>query len=175
MMLKVIGFDCFNTVFDMASVPLVSKTSIADYVANSLDKMGDEWKRFQPPEAWYQLRAHPDARAGIMALRRKFMVATMSNGPVDLLTHISKANGIDWDMVTPIELKKVYKRRPEAYLTLCELFRVKPQEVLIVTANPTFGDVEAAQSLGMCYSIIRNGLPGYATDIIDLAQKLDCF
>lgn len=170
-MLKVIGFDCFNTVFDMSSI---QRDHVKDYVRRSLDCYGDTWTPLHLPAAWYQLRAHPDARDGIAALRTKYIVATMSNGPVELLTHISKANGIDWDMVTPIELKKVYKRRPEAYLTLCELFRVKPQEVLIVTANPTFGDVEAAQALGMCYSIIRNGLPGYATDIIDLAQKLDC-
>ena len=170
-MIKVIGFDCFNTVFDMSSIP---QQNVRDYVSGSLDRQGADWQPLHLPAAWYQLRAHPDAKEGIAALRTKFVVATMSNGPVELLTHISKANGIDWDMVTPIELKKVYKRRPEAYLTLCELFRAKPHEVLIVTANPTFGDVEAAQALGMGYSIIRNGLAGHAKDIIDLAEKLDC-
>jgi FMN phosphatase YigB (HAD superfamily) len=172
MTLKVIGFDCFNTVFDMSSI---QRDHIKGDVRRSLDCCGDTWTPLHLPVAWYQLCAHRDSKDGIAALRTKYIVATMSNGSVELLTTISKENGIDWDLVTPIELKKAYKRRPEAYLTLCELFRVKSQEVLIVTANPTLGDVEAAQALGMCYSIIRNGLSGHAKDIIDLAEKLGCF
>ena len=167
--IKVIGFDCFNTVFDMSSIP---RESVANYVSGSLDCKDESWRPLQLPAEWYNLKAHPDAAPGIKSLRGKYIVTTMSNGPVELLSHISRANGIDWDLITPIELRKVYKRNPEAYLTLCDLFRVQPSEVMIVTANLTFGDVEAAQKLRMQYCIIRNDLPGWPNDILDLAQRL---
>jgi FMN phosphatase YigB (HAD superfamily) len=167
--IKVIGFDCFNTVFDMSSIP---RESVANYVSGSLDCKDESWRPLYLPVEWYNLKAHPDAALGIKSLRSKYIVTTMSNGPVELLSHISRTNGIDWDLITPIELRKVYKRNPEAYLTLCDLFRVHPREVMIVTANPTFGDVEVAGKLGMQYCIIRNGQPAWPKDILDLAQRL---
>jgi 2-haloalkanoic acid dehalogenase type II len=168
-LIKVIGFDCFNTVFDMSSIP---RESVANYVSGSLDCKDESWRPLYLPAEWYKLKAHPDAAPGIKSLRSKYIVTTMSNGPVELLSHISRANNISWDLITPIELLKVYKRNPEAYLTLCDLFRVHPTEVMIVTANPTFGDVEAAEKLGMQPCVIRNNHPAYPKDICDLAQRL---
>lgn len=164
--LKVIAFDCFGTVFDASSL---SRENIEDY--NEVKKQ----LIYQPysfPEAWYRLRAHADSLLGIHQLRRKYRVCTMSNGSVDLLTHLSRDAGIDWDLVTPIEAIQVYKPDLRAYMMLPQLFACRIEQVLMVTANPTFGDCEACIELGMPFVVIRH--PNCPTDIIELAERLGC-
>lgn len=126
------------------------------------------------PTSWETLPAHPDAREGIAKLRERFIVVTMSNGPLGLLTKLSKHNGISWDAIIPIEMKRVYKPNPVAYLTICDLLDVQPSEIMMVTANEKFGDLEAAQRLGMWTTLIRcpavSSRPAIPT-IIDLAER----
>ena len=168
--LKVLGFDCFNTIFRMDKI---ERNEIKDYAKATVDKIGVDWEMWSPSPVWYELDAHPDARAAIEAMRRSgYICATMSNGPVDLLHTLSRRNFIQWDMITPIQLKRVWKRSPEAYLTLCDLFRVKPSEVGIVTANRTFGDVEVAESLGMRANVIRDESSEYRS-LWDLYKDLE--
>ena len=148
-MIKVIAFDVFGTVFDLSGV---ERSEIKDY-ADHIRK--PEWSPLNLPESWKTLPAHPDAAEGISKLRERFMVVTCSNGPVSLLTELSKHNQISWDMIIPIELNKVYKPNHKAYLTICEVMGVHPDEVLMVTANEYFGDLEASKEVGMSSILIR--------------------
>ena len=165
-MIKIVAFDVFGTVFNLSSVP---RQEIKDY-AHHLHR--PEWSPLTLPESWKTLPAHPDSAEGIRLLRSKYMVVTCSNGPVPLLAALSKHNGISWDMVIPIEVNKVFKPKPESYMTICQLMRVEPNEVMMVTANETFGDLEASKALGMIPKWIR-GESGVNT-IIDLAKELGC-
>jgi hypothetical protein len=45
----------------------------------------------------------------------------------------------------------------------------KPEETLMVTANPTFGDIEGAAAIGMPSQVIRHGYPN---TVIELAEML---
>jgi FMN phosphatase YigB (HAD superfamily) len=151
-MLKVLAFDCFGTIFDMSGV---DRSEVSDYVKSSKGKSGDEWLPLSLPRSWYQLRAHPDSAEGIRVLRSKYICVALSNGPVDLITEISRLAGIDWDLIVPIQLRKVYKDHLDAYRILLELYPYEAGEFAMVTANPGFGDVEAASSLGMKPIVIR--------------------
>lgn len=168
--IKVIAFDCFGTVFDMSTL---ARDDISGYVATSRDKHGEEWQPLNLSDAWYELRAHPDSAEGIRKLRRKFKVCTLSNGPFHLLEHISRNAGLVWDLIIPIEMLKAYKRHPSTYLAVPSLFRVDPSEVLVVTANPGFGDVEAATQLGMQAVVIRDPLRAQYKNILAMAYALD--
>jgi 2-haloacid dehalogenase len=165
-MIKVIAFDVFGTVFDLSGV---NHEEIRDYAHHIRQ---ETWSPLVLPESWKTLPAHADSKEGIDRLRRKFMVVTMSNGPLDLLAALSKHNNISWDAIIPIQMNKVYKPKPKAYLTICELMKVEPSEVMMVTANKTFGDIEAANSLGMQSQWIRGN--SEVRDIFQLATKLGC-
>lgn len=168
-MIKVIAFDVFGTVFDLSGVPRSEIKAYADHIRKP------EWSPLHLPASWEKLPAHDDARRGIERLRARYTVCTMSNGPLKMLANLSKHNEIVWDAIVPIEMKRVYKPNPAAYETICELFGVGPEEVMIVTANEKFGDLEAAEKLGMMRSLIRcpdsKWNPAIPT-INDLAENL---
>lgn len=69
-------------------------------------------------------------------------------------------------------MNRVYKPSPKAYMTVCDVLDVDPVDVLMVTANKAFGDIEASTKLGMKAQLIRDtgGLP----DIRALADSLGC-
>jgi 2-haloalkanoic acid dehalogenase type II len=164
-LIKVIAFDVFGTVFDLSGV---DRQELRDY-AHHLSK--PEWSPLHLPKSWEHLPAHSDSAKGISKLREKFIVVTCSNGPLGLLTKLSKNNGIQWDAIIPLEMNKVFKTNPRAYMTVCETMEVEPSEVMMVTANEKFGDLEASAKLGMTPMWIR----GESTipSIIALADVLN--
>ncbi len=164
--IKVIAFDVFGTVVDFSGVP---REEVKDY-ASQLRR--PEWEPLKLPASWEHLKAHPDSAEGIRRLRQHYIVCTCSNGPLGLLAKLSKNNGIVWDAIIPLEMNKVYKPNPQAYLTVCEVFGVETKDVLMVTANEMFGDIEAARALKMEASLIRHK-DGPAS-IIELANELEC-
>lgn len=166
--IKVIAFDVFGTVFDLSQAARDEVRSYVNHVHAA------EWSPLKLPESWYLLKAHADARYGIQLLREDgYLVVTCSNGPIELLTRISKSNGISWDMLIPLEMAKVYKPNPEAYKLIPWLMGVQPEEVAMVTANKTFGDLEASAKLGMQPILIRDDTAErYIPTITELAHVL---
>lgn len=170
--IKVVAFDLFNTVFDMSKI---DKEEIRKYVSQvKTDDEADlfiEWKPLQLPSHWKDIPAFPDSRAGIEKLKTKFTVVTMSNAPLGLQGLMSRSNNISWHMTIPLELKRTYKPKPEAYKMIIDLLDAKPEQVLMVTANETFGDLEAARALGMKAVLIRSDTG--PKDILDLYDYLE--
>lgn len=166
-MLKVIAFDVFGTVFDLSVAP---HQEIKDYAKHIRQP---EWAPLHLPKSWETLPAHKDSAKGIAMLREQFIVVTCSNGPLGLLTKLSKYNNVSWDAIIPLELNKVFKPNPKAYLTVCEVLDILPSEMMMVTANKDFGDLEAASKLGMQAQLIRGS--SEVKDIIELANLLKYF
>jgi 2-haloalkanoic acid dehalogenase type II len=149
MLTKVIAFDIFNTVYDLSTTP---KDEIRAY-GSHISKEG--WSRLFLPKSWQNLKAFPDAKAGIERLREKYLVVTCSNGPMALQTRLNKNNGISWDFLIPLEERKIFKPNPLAYQMIADIMGVKTEEVAMITANKTFGDIEGASALGMAAFWIR--------------------
>lgn len=164
--MKVIAFDLFGTVFDLSQV---DREEVRGYVSHI---RAPEWSPLELPKSWEMLSAHADSAEGLARLREKYFVVTCSNGPLGLTAKLSKNNGIVWDAIIPLELNRVYKTDPQAYLTVCEVLGVPPEDVTMVTANKDFGDLEASQSLGMTPQLIRHS--GHPPTIISLAERLGC-
>ena len=60
------------------------------------------------------------------AAQGKFVITTLSNGNVSLLTNMAKRAGLPWDCVISAELFHHYKPDPEAYLGCADLLDVRP-------------------------------------------------
>lgn len=165
MLPKVIAFDCFGTVFNMEGV---SREEIADYVEHV---KRNDFAPYTFPDSWWELNLHPDAKAGIGMLQDEgIQCVTLSNGSADLLEFVSGAGGVKWDKIIDLAKHKVYKPHVDAYRTVEKETGCKPEECLMVTANPTFGDLEGAAAIGMPSQVIRQ--PGEPESITQLAVKL---
>jgi 2-haloacid dehalogenase len=102
----------------------------------------DHWNR-----VWHRLTPWPDAVAGLTRLRQRFILATLSNGNVALLTNMAKHAGLPWDCILSGELAQHYKPDPEVYQMAADLLGLKPEEVMMVAAHK--GDLRAAQAVGL--------------------------
>jgi 2-haloacid dehalogenase len=141
----------------------------------------DHWNR-----VWHRLAPWPDAVAGLTRLRRKYVLATLSNGNVSLLVEIAKHAGLPWDTVLSAELFHHYKPDREVYLGAADLLGCKPGEVMMVAAHS--GDLKAAASCGLRTAFVErpqehgpggkpDTAPGdtfdiVAKDFLDVAAKL---
>lgn len=96
---------------------------------------------------WHRLDPWPDAVAGLLRLKAKFTVATLSNGNVGLLVNMAKRAGLPWDLVLSSELIGHYKPDPEVYRKAAELLGLAPGEVMMVAAHKY--DLWAAAEAGL--------------------------
>ena len=136
--------------------------------------------------AWHRLDPWPDSVAGLTRLKSKFVITTLSNGNVSLLTNMAKRAGLPWDCVISAELFHHYKPDREAYLGCADLLDVPPDELMLVAAHP--GDLRAAQQAGLRAAYVTRPLeygPNQrehgitdgefdftATNFLDLADQL---
>ena len=95
--------------------------------------------------AWHRLKPWPDAVRGLKRLRKKFILATLSNGNIALLTNMAKHAGLPWDCILSAELARHYKPDSEVYLTAANLLGLQPGEIMMVAAHKY--DLLAAKSL----------------------------
>lgn len=136
--------------------------------------------------AWHRLSPWPDSVAGLNRLKTRFVITTLSNGNVSLLTNMAKNAGLPWDAVLSAELSGHYKPDPEAYLKAVDLLSLEPDQVMMVAAHP--GDLRAAARVGLRTAYVIRPLergPGRevdrnpegdfdytANDFLDLARQL---
>lgn len=103
--------------------------------------------------AWHRLRPWPDARPGLRRLKKRYVLATLSNGNVSLLVDMARNARLPWDCVLSAELFRHYKPDPEAYLGAAALLGLQPSEVLMVAAHKD--DLQAAKRCGLRTAFVR--------------------
>lgn len=96
---------------------------------------------------WHRLKPWPDARSGLARLKRRHVIATLSNGNVSLLTNMAKHARLPWDCILSAEVVRHYKPDPETYLGAADLLGVKPGELMMVAAHRD--DLHAARACGL--------------------------
>ena len=162
--LRCIAFDCFGTLFDMSGIP---REQIAGYVRHV---RRNDFSPYEFPQAWWDLRAHQDVEEGMRRLQgHRLCCVALSNGDVDLIESLAAASGFAFDCIVDLAYHGVYKPHRDAYLTVEKDTAFKPHETIMVTANPTFGDIEGAASVGMRSQVIRHGYPN---TVIELAEMI---
>jgi len=106
--------------------------------------------------AWHRLPAWPDAVEGLARLKRKYMICTLSNGNIGLLTEMAKRAGLPWDCVLSAEVFKAYKPDPRTYLGVAAVFDVTPGQVMLAAAH--HDDLAAARACGLRTGYIERPL-----------------
>jgi 2-haloacid dehalogenase len=152
----------------------------------SIDERFTETEKDHLNRVWHRLLPWPDAIPGLMRLRKRFVVATLSNGNVALLVNMAKYSALPWDCILSAELAQAYKPDPRSYQMAIKLLGLQSHEVMMVAAHQE--DLHAAQSQGMQAAFVPRPLeygphhvpaitpdPTFeivATDFIDLAEQL---
>jgi FMN phosphatase YigB (HAD superfamily) len=162
---KCLAFDCFGTVFDMSSINRDEIKAYVEHVRKS------DFSPFDFPASWFDLKSHDDAREGIQKLQSMgLLCVALSNGDANLIDEVSEKNGFGFDYVIDLAGRHhVYKPHIDAYRTIEKDLGYNPSDTLMVTANPTFGDLEGSAAIGMPSIVIRHGYPN---TIIELAEHI---
>lgn len=127
--------------------------------------------------AWHRLQPWPDAVSGLTRLKKRFIIAPLSNGNVSLMTNLAKHSGLPWDCILGAELVRHYKPDREVYLGAVEFLDLQPAQVMMVAAH--LGDLRAAKALGLATAFVArplefgpNGKPDLKGDsFVDVSAK----
>ncbi len=97
--------------------------------------------------AWHRLRAWPDAVSGLTRLKKKFIIAPLSNGNIALMTNLARHSALPWDCILGAELVRHYKPDREVYQSAADFLDIGPSDVMMVAAH--LGDLRAAKGVGL--------------------------
>jgi 2-haloacid dehalogenase len=156
--------------------------TLSKFAINNLSE--DEKQHFN--RVWHRLRPWPDSVPGLSRLKSRFVITTLSNGNISLLTNMAKHAGLPWDCILSAENVRHYKPDPEVYLLVPQLFDLKAEQVMMVAAHEH--DLQSAQKHGLRTAFIHRPKehgPGKASemppagrydflaaDMLDLADQL---
>lgn len=148
----------------------------------------DEAARQHLNRAWHRLDPWPDVVEGLQRLKRRYMVCTLSNGNLGLLTRMARRAGLPWDCVLSAEVFRAYKPDPATYRGVAKVFDLAPERVMLVAAH--HDDLAAARACGLRTAYVErvhefgqahpkdvSPQPGndlHARDFLELAQELGC-
>lgn len=139
--------------------------------------------------AWHRLDPWPEAVSGMLRLRTKFPLASLSNGNVALIMNMARRAGLPWDAILGAEVARAYKPMPEAYLSAADMLGLEPGQVALVAAHND--DLKAAAAVGLKTAFVArrteyadagqtkdleawNGVDIAAEHFEDLADQLGC-
>ena len=116
--------------------------------------------------AWRRLDPWPDSVPGLARLKRRFIIAPLSNGNIRLMLDMAKRAGLPWDAILGAEVAQAYKPAPEAYLRTVEALMLNPEEVCLVAAHNS--DLAAARRCGLRTAFVHRPTehgPDQTTDL----------
>jgi 2-haloacid dehalogenase len=103
--------------------------------------------------AWHRLDPWPDTVFGLTRLRKKYILATLSNGNIALLVDMARRAGLPWDAVIGAEPARAYKPLPQCYIRNAEFLGLESQQCMLVAAHND--DLAAAAKLGFHTGFVR--------------------
>ena len=135
---------------------------------------------------WHRLKPWPDSIPGLQRLKSRFVITTLSNGNISLLTNMAKHAGLPWDCILSAENVRRYKPAADIYRLPAELFDLRPEQVMLVAAHEH--DLQSAQKHGLRTAFVlrlrehgagtQSAMPAaekydiLAADFLDLAKQL---
>ncbi|MFM9939143.1 MAG: haloacid dehalogenase type II [Hyphomicrobiaceae bacterium] len=118
-------------------VRLLERHAIKGLGAHEIEHLNTIWHRLDP---W------PDVIDGLLRLKRRYVIGTLSNGNTGLLVRMAKRAGLPWDVILGAETARAYKPLPAAYQRNAALLNLEPSEVMLVAAHND--DLAAAAATG---------------------------
>ena len=169
-----------------AKLDVLHRENLAEILPRFNLDAADDDERAHLNFAWHRLDPWPDAAAGLARLKRRWPIATLSNGNVSLLIDLARHGGLPWDTVLSAELFRKYKPDLDVYRGAARLLGIADGELVLVAAHPS--DLDAAREAGLMTAYVERPLeygrghapedvaPGRfdwrARDFADLATQL---
>ena len=122
-------------------------------------------------KAWHRLPGWPDSSEGLNALKKKYILATQSNGNIALIVNMAKFSNLNRDVILWAEVIGYYKPEPEAYLKACSALDLKTEECLMVAAHDD--DLKAASLQGMKTAYVHRPFEYGKDKLFDIAEVND--
>lgn len=126
-----------DTLHRESLITLISRFNITGLREDEIEHLNTIWHRLNP---W------PDTVEGLTRLKKKFVLATLSNGNVALLVNMARKAGLPWDAILGAEVNRAYKPMPQCYLGNASLLGLRPEQCMLVAAHND--DLAAARTLG---------------------------
>lgn len=175
-MVKALAFDVCNTLLNAGKADAGELAAYCDQIApwrhEHIEPLA--WHPLDLPESFAAMEPFDDSARSMDQLRKCGLTCvTLSNWPLGLQIRVLRRAGICVDGIIPLELCRAYK--PDRgflapYKLAIEVLGLEPHEIAMVSANRTFGDLEAAAELGMKPILIRDPLSDFPT-LESLAAK----
>ncbi|HEY2464382.1 MAG TPA: haloacid dehalogenase type II [Steroidobacteraceae bacterium] len=133
---------------------------------------------------WHQLDAWPDVQAGLSMLRRRYLIAPVSNGNTSLICDLARRNDLFWDAILGADYARAFKPMREVYLTAADAFNLAPEQCLMCAAHSSDLKAAAANGLRTAYIARPQERPGVSestaalsvdvsvASVLDLALRL---
>ncbi len=118
-------------------ITLISRHNITGLTEEEIDHLNKAWHRLTP---W------PDTVEGLTRLKKKYILATLSNGNVALLVDMARNGGLPWDAILGAEVNRAYKPLPQCYLGNARYLDLEPSQCMLVAAHND--DLAVARTLG---------------------------
>ena len=151
----------------------------------NIDQLSEPEKAYLN-RVWHRLDPWPDVIEGLVRLKERYIIGTLSNGNVSLIVNMAKHSGLPWDVVLGAEIAGQYKPCAEVYLRSAEILDLEPGQCMLVAAHNA--DLLAASECGFRTAFVARpteyGLDQttdlsadhefdvIATDFVDLARQL---
>jgi len=138
--------------------------------------------------AWHRLDPWPDSVEGLTRLKKKFILATQSNGNIALMVNMAKYAGLPWDVILGSEVVRHYKPCPDAYINCADALGLPPEACMMTAAHNN--DLVAASQQGFRTAFVlrpveygpnqhkdnraEHDFDYIANSFIELADQLGC-
>ncbi len=127
--------------------------------------------RYSLNRIWHLLDPWPDSAAGLRALHPNYILCTLSNGNLGLLTDLVRHGDLTFDCLLSAEVFRKYKPDPDTYLGVASTFDVSPSQVMLVAAH--HNDLAAARDCGLMTAYIERPQEYGPQAIKDVSPKPD--
>jgi 2-haloacid dehalogenase len=124
--------------------------------------------------AWHRLDAWPDVQPGLSRLRRRFLIAPVSNGNTAIMCDLARRNDFRWDAILGADHARDFKPKAAVYMAAADAFGLSPGECMMCAAHGS--DLSAAAETGLRTAFIARPeeRPGFSESSLRMPVDLSC-
>ncbi len=138
------------------SVDSVYRSALDALLTQSEMDAVTDGERAELNRAWRRLQPWPDTVPGLLRLRTKYTLATLSNADVSAVVEISRLGGLPWHAIFTAEMAAAFKPNKRTYLMASRYLGHEPREIMMVASHKY--DLQAAAQLGFATAFIARPL-----------------
>ena len=136
-----------DSIYRGALDKLLRQQEITSFGETELTDLNQIWQRLEP---W------PDTLPGLLRLKRRYTLATLSNADMAALVRMAKHRNFPWDVILAAELAQTFKPDPKVYQIAARYLGLKPEEILMVACHKY--DLRGAKTQGFRTAFVARPL-----------------